>query len=313
MLVVFDSCYSRNATRSIAMPRGVSKAAALFGPLEGFADVGSAEPYPYHNVVSMTAASEAEQAMDIGYAAMKDGLDTIDGRPKGSLTDALLRGLRGDADSDGDHTVTLSELFQFVRGQVMARFSQTPQLVLPDDHPELARSPIFNRSEAPSPVPASAAFVPAPVPATPAHALRIRLDRLPASLVSRLTAIDGIVAAATGGYDVRLSETEGMFRLYDQSGDALQDFPVADVEGLLRRIQRERFARQLLNLAPPQQAFNVRVEIPSPVGVLQSRKSYTLICDTDVPAALLVLNIDKEGIVSVLVPRDPDYVVSEIE
>lgn len=292
VLVVLDSCYSRNATRSFARPRGTAKAAPLFGELEGFSATATVEPYPYQNVVSLTAASEAEQAIDISYEAIKDGVQTIDGRPKGSLTDALLRGLRGDANTDGNRTLTLDELFQFVRGHVASRFSHTPQLIVPNGRQDLTASPVFGASSAP--VRRTDSVV---------HPLRVRIPSTLQGTSAHVSTLDGVSVATSGPYDVRLAESAGRWLLYDQSDDLLQEFPAGSRDQLMARLGRERYARQLVNFSIPGQDFNVRVNIPSPTGVLRSGRSYTISAAVDVPAALLLVNVDKDGTVSVLIPH----------
>jgi len=294
VVVVLDSCYSRNTTRSFARPRGNAKSAPLFAELQGFAGTAADEPYPYRNVISLTAASEAEQAIDISYDAIKDGVQTVDGRPKGSLTDALLRGLRGDANTDGNGVLTLDELFQFTRGYVSSRFSHTPQLVLPAGRTDLAGTAMFGAASAPPPAPTEAV----------AQMLRVRLASNVPGLTARLVSLDGVAVSASGSYDVRLSEANGGWRLYDQSDDLLQEFPADSYDALVARLGRERYARQLVGLTVPGQSFNVRVDVPSRTGVLRSGQRYTLTADVDGPAALLLLNVDKEGTVSVLIPQD---------
>jgi hypothetical protein len=44
------------------------------------------------------------------------------------------------------------------------------------------------------------------------------------------------------------------------------------------------------------------VDIPSRTGVLQSGNRYSLLCEADAPATFLVLNVDRDGMVSVLAP-----------
>ncbi len=292
VLVILDSCYSRNATRAVALRRGTPKSQPLFGQLQGFASTGTEEAYPYRNIVTLTAASEAEEALDINRQLIAEGVQTIDGQPKGALTDALLHGLQGEANTNGDQVLTLEELFNFTRERVKQRFPHTPQLVLPAGYEAVAKAPLFgNRS------------VPTIAGRAISQVLRVRADQLSPALVTRLSAMPNVIVSATGEYDVRLSEVGGKVRLHHGSGDLLQEFARDEQSAIVNRIERERHARHLINLSYTRQTFNVRVDIPSKTGVLQSNGTkYTLVCDLDAPAAVLILNLDRDGMVTVLAP-----------
>jgi hypothetical protein len=293
VLVVLDSCYSRNATRSFAAPRGTAKSDDLFGTLQGFSSPAAAEPYPYRNTISITAASEAEEAIDISYKTIEAGAETIDGLPKGALTDALLRGLRGAANTNDDRTLTLGELYQYTRERVKKTFKHTPQLLLPEGREELATRSLFGAGTAP-----------ARTTETISQVLRVRAEGVPPSLLKRVETLEGIALAANGPYDVKLAVSRGNAVLYHESGDVLQTFNGGEDAALLERLRRERHARHLVEMSIPAQTFNIRLDMPSRTGVLQSGggRTYTLTCAVDVPAVLLILNVDKEGVVSVLSP-----------
>ena len=88
------------------------------------------ETYPYRNIFYISAASENEVAKDI----RRNNLNvypTIDGKPHGVLTDALLRVLAGQTPVDADHDGQWSqiELFKSVKAEVRRRFEQTPQML----------------------------------------------------------------------------------------------------------------------------------------------------------------------------------------
>ena len=163
VLVVSDSCYSGQAVRMLGtLPGGVrlrprhvpleaeSRSAAAEGPATRNARASrpEPEPYPYRRVFYIAAASDSEPAMDIGSDALAK-LPTIDGRPHGALTDALLRALTGrlpNLDANRDGAIDQGELFGGVQRFMAARaYSHTPQ-ALPaarEDSALLARARLF--------------------------------------------------------------------------------------------------------------------------------------------------------------------------
>ena len=87
-------------------------------------EVNDDSAYPYRNVVYISASSMREVALDI-----LDGRNTIDGRPHGALTDAMLRGLSGEANTNGDEKITTRELYRYTKQWVSSRNPHTPQLL----------------------------------------------------------------------------------------------------------------------------------------------------------------------------------------
>ncbi len=307
VIVVLDSCYSENAARNhqvpAAKPPGTSKAEPLFGALQDFVAPPEREAYPYRNIVSLSAASEAEPAMDIGIDDIRGGVRTIDNRPKGALTDALLRGLRGDANTDNDGVLTLNELFQFVREDVAGKFQHTPQMTMAESRLDLAALPLF---AVPKPALGKAPVMPV--------GFRIRADGLPTPLLTQIGARPGtsVVTANDSEYHVRLVARGDEIHMLHRSGDLLEKLPARDTRSLVDRVSRQEAAQRLLNIAYPSQSFNVRIAIPSTTGVLRAEtdgkeNTYTLSWEVDAPASMLVLNVDKQGYVSVIVPTLADH------
>lgn len=111
VIVMLDSCFSG------AKGRGVSQEGAR--PLVALQETGGLDP----KLAVLTGASGAQVASD------------FDKEEHGLFTYYLLKGMRGDADGDRDGTITLGELYPFVRGKVSERASrelnrdQTPALI----------------------------------------------------------------------------------------------------------------------------------------------------------------------------------------
>jgi hypothetical protein len=121
MWVISDSCYSGRQVRSAAFQAGElpermipmvfgkdaeSKRADL-----ALASSAPIDPYPYRATAFLSASTEGERAKDIP-RSMLGKMPTLDGKPHGAMTDALLRVLEGqipgDLDGDGLHVAERS-------------------------------------------------------------------------------------------------------------------------------------------------------------------------------------------------------------
>lgn len=111
VIVMLDSCFSG------AKGRGVSQEGAR--PLVALQETGGLDP----RLAVLTGASGTQVTSD------------LDKAEHGLFTYYLLKGMRGDADADRDGTITLGELYPFVRGRVADLASrelnrdQTPALI----------------------------------------------------------------------------------------------------------------------------------------------------------------------------------------
>ena len=275
VFVVFDACYSGNAVKSISCAR------ERFQPWEAHPvadrDFGAQtwveEPYPYENLLYLSASAVDQVACDIREEDLWR-TPTVDGRPHGALTDALLRGLSGEANTDGNGALTIVELHEYVRRRVEAAFPQTPQLLYPEDRPDARSQPVFGVAH-----PARPGAVPSATP------LRVWLGAGADVFMGRLVAVDGVTVSTSGydppfdpearptlqptiprhevsSYDLRIDPDDGRptFTVQHASGEVLAAGLNAD--DTVRRVVRHRAVHALLKEAFVGQAFNVRVEIP---------------------------------------------------
>ncbi len=134
VIVMVDACYSGKFVRAIG--KGGKDRYAIIGtgtdefatPARGEAAAPVApEPWPFRNVIMLSAAGDYEVAKETGTPA-----ESFDGKPKGVFTDAFARILQGDigADLDGDGTVSFRE-FRDAAQDFIGRsgYAQTPQLL----------------------------------------------------------------------------------------------------------------------------------------------------------------------------------------
>jgi len=115
VLVVFDSCYSGGGAR------GERSLPSPYRPIPGKVDIFN--DLGIKKRVVLAAATEVQQALE----------DPALGH--GVFTHFLLKGLKGEADRNGDHKVTVYELYEYLGEEVPAYVKkhfgeeQTPQLI----------------------------------------------------------------------------------------------------------------------------------------------------------------------------------------
>lgn len=313
VFVVFDACYSGNAVREWAA--GASPALkyepwpwpTTSAPAFGSATrIDDDRRYPYDALVFLSASAENEAARDIREVDL-GSMPTIDNRPHGLLTDAVLRGLSGDADTDGSGELTVGELHRYVRRFVETRWQQTPQLQHPPRRNTALEEPVFGLART---IRTPPSIEP---PAPPFPALRVRLGRGAAGLQGRVAALDN-VAVVTGAFDLHVDGGDlGVFMVRHGSGDMLA-FGL-DTDEVLRRVAWKAVVHELLLESFPGQDFNVAldildVEVRDGRRQLQPRTNaelfvggeYEISYTTDVPAYFLMLTVDVHGVMRLLVP-----------
>lgn len=173
IFVAVDACYSGASFRGKASDDRLmryinvrlSSDPSPVDPLAANPHAGarSREPFPYRNVFFMSASADNEPAREISIKHIRSGkYVTLDGRPHGIFTDALLRVLTGEvsADANGDGHIAFVELHEVVaRIMQKQQADHTPQR-LPEpeeDREHLAYRAVF--SEASMTAPASPALV----------------------------------------------------------------------------------------------------------------------------------------------------------
>ncbi len=311
VFAVFDSCYSGNSIKSIAIAPSKYLPAELFEALPSapsaslsqydrqFSDftrfTSAPDAYPYQRVLYLSAASKAEQAVDIPKQLISQGFHTLDGLPHGALTDALLRGLRGEADTNHDNKITYEELYQFARNTVSRQFPQTPQFLFPPGEPGVPDTPVFSVAGALLRTPFSHA--------PPSDALRVKLDGGAGALRAKVSAIPGLVVTGNGLFDLLVRPENGGFALYHQSGALIQNFRPEEEAGLLSRIRAEPQLRKLIDLSYNRQQFNVVLTIdPRGRGFYNLGDRLTFRAKAEQDCYFLLLDIDVSGTVTVLSP-----------
>jgi hypothetical protein len=313
--VISDSCYSGQQVRSLA-PADDEALPTRYLPLLSTAgerqmlernearaaERPEIEPYPYRAIAFLAASAEGEVAKDIPHAFLRR-LPTVDGRPHGAFTDALLRVLEGrlPADLNRDGRLELNEVHRAVAEFMAARaYGHTPQRlpsVGEDDFGLGVRAVLAARGMAASP------------PDAPPEPLRVALTPgvVPA-LRSALDAVPGLQAVTTGDADVVLHASKGGVALRTMGGDLLTELPPAAATGrpLRDNLRQLAWAHRLRQVAERHRRGPLAVEVNPPEfgGNFRVGAEIRFVVRPDREAWLLMLNVDSAGRVSVLYPFD---------
>jgi hypothetical protein len=295
------SLKARGKPRYVELPRPKTRSLSGF-PTDDDGEFGSATekalPFPYQNLIYISAASKSESARDITSSEITRGeLTTVDGQPHGALTNSLLEGLSGAADSNGDHTLSYGELYAYVREHVSETFPHQPQLLAPETRRDavLAKGVMAGGG---APAPAAA-----PSGKRPREGdLRVKLDGVPAAVSKKVQGMKGVAVVDSGAYDVLVAPAKQGLAIYHESGDVIATLDNASADAVADRLQKQIAVRALLDLKFEGQDFNVTVRVPGNRGFLRKGDPFTIEAEAERPAVFLLIDVDTSGHVSVLFP-----------
>jgi hypothetical protein len=300
LFAIFDTCYSADAAKSAATPvfgvRFVEPSA--LGAIRGDpapehdldADLALAlksenqSPYPYQHVISLAAAGKFQTARETS--------DGFDHHPHGVFTDALLRGMAGDADKNRDGVISHDELYNYLQESAI-HWRHTPVMQAGEGAQALLSSPAFQASPAAR----------RPTEHASTGPIAVRAENLPSSVAARIRGLKGIsLAAAPSNYDLLVRPGAGGYELFDASDLAISTEPL-DEEKLLARIAAQRQVRELIDLAYTNEfGLSLRMS-PGDQSVYYQNQDVGFSAMNGKPACLLLLNIDVTGLVTVVFPR----------
>ena len=296
VIVISDSCYSGNIVRGVGthtpgvtskyIPTGDSPGAPEGLKVEDF------EPraYPYAHVLMLSASADTETAADLD----KDKVSlTIDGKPKGALTNALLRVFSGKtpADYNRDGKVSFEELQRAVRDDLAAlHLMQSPQLL-----PALDQDKVGLRY---APVPGLAAVE----VVGRANRLRVTIPGDSRTLAAALQE-SGDFSLVSSGAEMVVSRgaTGDRFSLANGSGD-----PIArdvSLEAIGARLRAGAWAQQVVAEAGAKIALAADTEPPARGGnFVIGQDKLQFVVKSDQAVWYLVFDIDPKGRVTTLWP-----------
>ena len=247
-------------------------------------------PFPYNNLLYISAASRFEEAKDIPSAQLALR-PTIDAKPHGALTNALLKGMSGEADANHDGEITYNEIYQYVQFEVSRDFKHFPQMLQPiaggmETRAAFGGRPI--RMDRPRPRESGVTLV----------KLRTGGDDLRAGLL-RIAS----VRLSDGYYDLLIEETRSGYDLIHKSGNLMKHYDKEASAELLRRIGRQTLVDKLIDARFSKQNFNASIRVlPETKGTYYGGELLQLEAISEKEGCPLVLNIDVTGTVIVVYP-----------
>jgi len=300
VILISDSCFSGNIARGIGTSAGdVINRYVPFGDSSDVPEAMKAADfapatYPYQRVLMLSASSDSEKAADLSRdrASM-----TIDGKPKGALTNALLRVFEGGApaDYDRDGKVSFAELKRAVLEDIAAKhLAQTPKL-----------EPALDQD--------TAGITFSAVPGLAAISVSERASRLRVSLPGS----GGTLATAlrsSGEFEIVPANTEMVVAkgsLPDRYTltNGTDDLIARDVsaETIVSRLRAAVWARQLVAGAGAKIALDATTEPTARGGnFVIGRDSLQFAVKAGPPVWYLVFDIDPAGRLVTLWPTSPD-------
>ena len=311
-LIVIDACYSQDAVRSLVPV--TDERPVRFEPLEqdvsAFAqEVASQQrtaadrAYPYERLVALSAAGRAEAAEDIDLRMIRSGrFPTVDGQPHGALTDALLRGLQGEADVNHDARVSVDELYGFVRWRVQLRHRHSPRVALPEG----AGSWAFAEGQATANPPVRRTWRRPPSVESNDGPTRVALES-EAVQATGLTTLHGVtVVGRQAPYDYLVERYSGpagtrgeCCRLRDAAGEIVAHAPPSALPALVEHLHG---AATLEVAGPGNHAFTATIDNSDMDRALNEGEEYEWSFRVSRPAFVLVLDVDPTGHVTTLLP-----------
>lgn len=307
--VISDSCYSGNQVRSL-MPNGSGELPARNIPLltgsvanrlrNDFAradTLGAVPPWPYQKVTYLAASAEGEKARDIPRAFLAQ-TPTLDGQPHGALTDALLRVLDGQlpADMNRDGLLSLSEVHR-ATADFMAQqaYGHTPQRLptVAEDVQGLGLAPVL-----------SARGVAAPPRQASPEPLRVAIEGTVAASVRQAVAALADVSVGDAAPELILRESQGQVVVLAASRDMLARHPAASADTLAAQVRQLAWAKRLRLLAERHRRGVLQLDLDPAVmgGNVLLGRTVAFVVKPDQPATLVLVNVNADGLVSVLYP-----------
>jgi hypothetical protein len=307
VFAVFDTCFSGNSIKRWRPVAPVTKYVPLrdvvrkdggAGSFEqdaaqilaGTAVNAADEDYPYSNVVYFSAATKFTPAEDISSLEILSGTrQTVDGKPHGVMTNALLSVLMGKSAGSPGPGASYEQLFSYLNGEAISNgWSHIPGMLYPKNRLDLLQAPVFQAAHN-SPVAVQSA----------ARVIQVRVEDSDENLVSSIRAIKQ-VQVSNESYDMLVRRTGSQYMLVQSSGFPISEEPLNRAE-LLARIAAEPNVRRLLDFRCPADAGSSWLRITPEQGIYAAGQEMSFTARTDAAYGLL-LDIDQTGSITVLFP-----------
>lgn len=307
VFVIFDSCYSGNSVRGLYNKGSLlpTRTTEVFDsvvdddePAACF-DCGTAavDPYPYKNILYLSAASPREKAQDIGEYWLKQ-YPTMDNKPHGAFTDALLRALSGKikTDQNNDGKTNYGELYAAVKDFMRSRgYSHDPQIlpVAMEDSQQLSLNNVLGKRGILRNINVS----------TPSVLFTVSVPAGEARLISRLAQFPALKISDVHA-DLVVKKQGNHYLFINKSGDLIGTLNSPNLKQFVGRVQQEAWKKQFKQVLQSRPSFNIDFNINKGLDG-SSAKEGDLVAFTlrsEKPMHLLLLDVDSHGNLAVLYP-----------
>jgi hypothetical protein len=306
VVVVSDSCYSGQVVRSLSRPHGRSRYLPLhnrdFGVAStkttGAAVAPSARPapppYPYQHVLLLSGASDSEEGTDISSTADLQQWPTLDGQFHGAFTDAFLRLLNGEL---------LTGTFTYAQGRdalnaflERRNFAQHPQLLpgVADDRDDVGSDQFLGATHS--------AAAPSPIASAKPTSLRVRLQAAAPALRSSVAGLNGVEITDSNA-DLTVRQNGARVELLGPADDLIMSAPAAD-PNVIRRITAQAWVGRALPVGVDQLGLRAETDPASRGNTFVECESFVIEIRLQKPAYVMVLDLDPNGDLTVLYPRN---------
>lgn len=293
-LVLIDTCYARNTSRSLHATKPLAYRSIDSGlRYRTIGVVAKTDDYPYSHLLTIAASGAKERALDLN-----DPGQTLDGKPHGAFTDAVLRTLRElpVADANGDALVTNGEFFSDVKMRMaVANLPHSPQMLPPAgaDYRDLAGQAAFR----------TGSVAPTHSPALPATRLSVKVEgSLP--LVRQAVAQTPSLLPAQLTPDLIVRHSGGAHYILTPFGDPVATLPTE--RGAASALLQQTWIHELVwQLGRRANTSSVRISLRG--ETFEEGEQLEIAVALGATAHLLVLDIAPSGALRVLHPRPGEF------
>lgn len=311
VFVVIDACYAGQSVRSLGLPKRYVKLPGK-GTFDEVGDTSGSftrvtkkiDPYPYKNVVYISASGEHETASDISFLRLRQ-YPTYDNKPHGAFTDTFLRVMNGSlrADYNNDNKITYDEVYRRVRDNMASRgFQHTPNSLpeLNEDKNNIRSRGFLNTGNI-----SATTYKP-----ESKNILRISVDSIKKfSFVKDEMKKHKNLKLVKSNADIKIKLLNDSFLFFNRRGDIISRL-VNPHAGLRKKffniLLQQYWVKQFINTHNEKQEFNVSLDLAGDVtgGTAIKGEKIAFNIRSTKAAYIVLLNIDSNGNVNVIYPYD---------
>ncbi len=322
---IIDACYSQNSARINKGGYAVKTPGFILSNINNSDNIilntteeMIEEPYPYRNVVTISASGKIEKASEIQKKDItKNPSLTYDGKPHGLFTDALIRILTGEIDASGsDGILSYIEINEALQKQVQTypKNEQTTHIqpwISDTQSNEALKRPLFNQHrklarltdsnlddmdnlddiENLDDIDINVSYI---------KPLRINIVNGKQEILDN---IDSTIfeVVDSGLFDFKIDKSANGWILSTGSGDKITS--TSDIRVIRKRINAEYWLKKLRESVEDKANLQFSI-IPELAGnTFYAQDKIKIATRIDKPSVLLIFNISNDGSIQLLYPN----------